>query len=74
LPECHRIFLKRIQEEFAKAKGQNRLPAVLVISVQKQIKRIDGLQQDDKLDKRLASLVKQTIKCWRFKPFPALVP
>jgi transposase len=60
LPEGHRLLLKRVQDELAKAQEQARLPEVVVASVQDQLRRIDSLQVDiDQLDKRLASMVKQ---------------
>ncbi len=60
LPEGHRVLLKRIQHEVAKAQEQARLPELVVVSVQDQLRRIDSLQDDiDQLDKRLASMVKQ---------------
>lgn len=59
LPEGHRALLKLVQDALAKAQEQ-RLPEVVVVSIQDQLRRIDSLQCDiDQLDKRLASMVKQ---------------
>jgi transposase len=75
LPEGHRLLLQRIQDELAKAQEQSRLPTVLVISVQDQFKRIDGLQVDiDQLDKRLAALVKQNQQMQALQAFPGIGP
>lgn len=53
-------MLQRIQDELAKAQEHDRLPGVVVVSVQEQLQRIESVQDDiDQLYKRLASLVKQ---------------
>lgn len=75
LPEGHRLLLPRIQDELAKAQEQSRLPTVLVISVQDQLKRIDSLQVDiDQLDKRLAALVKQNQQMQAIQAIPGIGP
>ena len=75
LPEGHRLLLQRIQGELSKAQEQSRLPTVLVISVQDQLKRIDSLQEDiDQLDKRLAALVKQNQQMQALQAIPGIGP
>ncbi len=75
LPEGHRILLKRIHEELAKAQDRDSLPGVLVVSVQEQLRRIDGLQADiDQLDKRLASLAKQNRQMQALQAIPGIGP
>lgn len=44
MPVGHKQLLKVIEGELAKAEQDDLLPAVLVISVQEQLKRIDALQ------------------------------
>ena len=75
LPAGHRILLKRIHEELAKAQDHDSLPGVLVVSVQEQLKRIDSLQVDiDQLDKRLASLAKQNQQMLALQAIPGIGP
>jgi transposase len=75
LPEGHRILLQRIQGELSKAQESDRLPVVVVLSVQEQLKRIDALQDDiDQLDKRLASLVKQNQQMQALQAIPGIGP
>ena len=75
LPEGHRILLQRIQDELSKAQERDRLPVVVVLSVQEQLKRIDALQDDiNQLDKRLASLVKQNQQMQALQAIPGIGP
>ncbi len=75
LPEGHRILLDRIQGELGKAQERGRLPAVVVLSVQEQLKRIEGLQADiDQLDKRLASLAKHNQQMQALLAIPGIGP
>jgi transposase len=75
LPEGHRVLLQRIQAELAKAQEQGRLPTVVVLSVQEQLQRIDALQNDiDRLDKRLASLVRQNQHMQALQAIPGIGP
>ena len=68
-------MLQRIQAELANAQEQDRLPAVVVLSVQEQLKRIDALQGDiDRLDKRLASLVRQNQHMQALQAIPGIGP
>lgn len=60
LPEGHRLLLQRVQAALPKAQKQSKMPDVLAVSLQDQLKRIDSLQDDiDQLGKRRAALVKQ---------------
>lgn len=71
LPEGHRVLLQRIQVELAKAQVHDRLPGVVVTSVQDQLTRIESLQNYiDQLDKRLASLGKQNQQMLTLKNWP----
>lgn len=75
LPEGHRVLLQRIQSELAKAQTNSHLPGVLILSVQEQLARIDSLQGDiDQLDKRLASLVKQSQQMQALQAIPGIGP
>jgi transposase len=75
LPEGHRVLLQRIQGELAKAQEHDRLPGVVVASVQEQLTRIESLQNDiDQLDKRLASLVKQNQQMLALQTIPGIGP
>lgn len=71
LPEGHKKLLQSVQGELAKAQQENRLPDMVVLSVQEQLKRIDALQDDiDQLDKRLAAMVKQSQQMVAVRRFP----
>jgi transposase len=75
LPEGHRLLLQRIQGELAAAQEQGRLPKLLVESVQDQLRRIDGLQDDiDQLDRRLASMVRQDQHMQALQAIPGIGP
>lgn len=74
LPEGHRALLKLVQDALAKAQEQ-RLPEVVVVSIQDQLRRIDSLQCDiDQLDKRLASMVKQNQHMLALQAIPGIGP
>ncbi len=73
LPEGHKKLLHSVQAELAKAQQDNRLPEVVVLSVQEQLKRVDALQDDnDQLDKRLAPMVKQNQQMLAVQAIPGI--
>jgi transposase len=75
LPVGHRVLLQRIQGELAKAQEQGTLPSVLVASVQDQLRRIDGLQEDiDQLDRRLVAMSRQDQHMQALQVIPGIGP
>ena len=75
LPEGHKKLLQTVQDELAQAQQESRLPDVVVLSVQEQLKRIDALQDDlDQLDKRLASLGKENQHMLAVQAIPGIGP
>jgi transposase len=75
LPVGHRVLLQRIQGELAKAQEQGTLPSVLVASVQDQLRRIDGLQEDiDQLDRRLVAMSRQDQHMQALQDIPGIGP
>ncbi|WP_029527821.1 IS110 family RNA-guided transposase [Polaromonas glacialis] len=75
LPEGHKKLLQSIQGELAKAQQDNRLCDVVVLSVQEQLKRIDAMQDDiDRLDKRLAAMVRQNQHMLAVQAIPGIGP
>jgi transposase len=75
LPEGHKKLLQSVQGELAKAQQENRLCDVVVLSVQEQLKRIDALQEDiDRLDKRLAAMVRQNQHMLAVQAIPGIGP
>lgn len=75
LPEGHKRLLQSIQAELAKAQHEKRLPDVVVLSVQEQLKRVDSLQDDiDQIDKRLAAMVKQNQQMLAVQAIPGVGP
>jgi transposase len=75
LPEGHKKLLQSTQGELAKAQQDNRLCDVVVLSVQEQLKRIDALQDDlDRLDKRLAAMVRQNQHMLAVQAIPGIGP
>jgi len=75
LPVGHRVLLQRIQSELAKAQEQGTLPSVLVASVQDQLRRIDGLQEDiDQLDRRLVAMSRQDQHMQALQDIPGIGP
>lgn len=62
-PEGQRMLLQCIQAELAKAQAQGALPAVVGMSVQEPLRRIDPLQQDiGPLDRRWAAMVQHKLQ------------
>ncbi len=60
VPVGHNQLLKMIQAEIAEAQEKGHLPADLVICVQEQLKRIDGLQDDiDHIGQRLSAMIRE---------------
>jgi transposase len=75
LPEGHRSLLQAVQGALAKGQQNNRLPDILVLSIQEQLKRIDALQADiDQLDTRLATMVKQNQQMLALQAIPGIGP
>jgi len=75
LPEGHKKLLQSVQAELAKAQQDNRLPDMVVLSVQEQLKRVDALQDDiDQLDKRLAAMVKKSQQMLAVLAIPGVGP
>lgn len=58
MPIGHSQLLKAIQAEIAQAQTQGLLPTDLVVCIQEQLKRIDGLQDDiDHIGQRLIAMI-----------------
>lgn len=58
LPVGHDKLLKSVQGELARAQQENRLPDILVMSLQEQLRRIAALQEDiEALNRRLAAVL-----------------
>lgn len=75
MPEGHKKLLLCVQAELAKAQQENRLPEVVVLSVQEQLKRVEALQDDlNQLDKRLAAMVKQNQQMLAVQAIPGVGP
>lgn len=75
LPEGHNKLLQSVQAALAKAQEDKRLPDVVVLSVQEQLKRVHALQDDiDQLDKRLAAMVKQNPQMLAVQAIPGIGP
>lgn len=75
LPEGHKKLLQSVQAELANAQQKNRLPDVVVVSIQEQLKRIEALQDDiDRIDRRLASMVKQNRQMLAVQAIPGIGP
>lgn len=75
LPEGHKKLLQSVQAALAKAQEDGRLPDVVVLSVQEQLKRVYALQDDiDQLDKRLAAMVKQNPQMLAVQDIPGIGP
>lgn len=74
LPEGHRSLLRQLPDVLARAQ-QLDLPEVLVLSVQEQLRRIDGLQQDiDALDRRLQHMIKDNQQMQLVETIPGIGP
>lgn len=75
LPVGHSKLLHSIQGEMAQAQLNNRLPDIVVVSVQEQLKRIDAMQEDiDGLSKRLINLLKQNQQMLAVQAIPGVGP
>ena len=75
LPVGHSKLLGSIQSEMTQAQLNNRLPDIVVLSVQEQLKRIDAMQEDiDGLSKRLIALLKQNQQMLAVQAIPGVGP
>ena len=73
LPVGHNKLLKSIQGELAKAQLANLLAADLVVSVQEQLKRIDGLQQDiEHIGQRLRTMIREDRQMQAIQQIPGV--
>ncbi len=73
LPEGHRALLQRIDAELADA--GDRLPGVLIQSIQEQCTRIHTLQHDiDELDRRLLAIGKENVQMQALQSIPGIGP
>lgn len=64
-----------MQSELAKAQQRGQLPEVLVLSIQEKLQRIDALQRDiERLDRRLAEMVKQNQQMLAVQAIPGIGP
>lgn len=72
MPVGHKQLLKTIQGELARAQ-QDVLPADLVITVQEQLKRIDGLQLDiDCIGQRLLAVIQEDRQMQAIRQIPGV--
>ena len=75
LPEGHKKLLATVQGELATAQERGQLPEVLVLSIQEQMQRINGLQRDiEQLDRRLAAMVKKNQQMLAVQAIPGIGP
>lgn len=73
LPVGHAKLLQSIQGELAHAQQHNRLPGIVVMSVQEQLKRINAMQDDmDELTKRLGAMLKQNQQMLAVQAIPGI--
>jgi transposase len=73
LPVGHAKLLHSIKGELAAAQQHNRLPDIVVVSVQEQLKRIDAMQDDiDALGKRLGAMLKQNQQMLAVQAIPGV--
>ena len=73
MPVGHNQLLKTIQGELARAQQQDLLPADLVVSVQEQLKRIDGLQNDiDHIAQRLCAMIQEDRQMQAIQQIPGV--
>jgi transposase len=73
MPVGHKQLLKTIQGELARAQQQDVLPADLVITVQEQLKRIDGLQSDiDCIGQRLLAMIREDHQMQAIRQIPGV--
>lgn len=75
LPVGHNKLLHSIHGEMAQAQLNNRLPDIVVVSVQEQLKRIDAMQDDiNVLSTRLIALLKQNQQMLAVQAIPGVGP
>lgn len=73
MPIGHRQLLKLIQAEIAQAQTQWLLPSDLVICIQEQLKRIDGLQDDiDHIGQRLVAMIREDRQMQAIQEIPGV--
>lgn len=73
MPVGHNQLLKTIQGELARAQQQDLLPADLVVSVQEQLKRIEGLQDDiDHIAQRLCAMIREDRQMQAIQQIPGV--
>lgn len=73
LPVGHDKLLKSVQGELAKAQQENRLPDILVMSLQEQLRRIAALQEDiEELNRRLAAVLRQNQQMLAVQAIPGV--
>ncbi len=73
LPVGHAKLLQSIQGELAHAQQHNRLPGIVMMSVQEQLKRINAMQDDiDELTKRLGAMLKQNQQMLAVQAIPGI--
>lgn len=75
LPVGHDKLLISVQGVLAKAQQERRLPDVLVVSLQEQLKRVDAIQDDvDELNRRLMAVLKQNLQMQAVQAIPGVGP
>ncbi|GAC1526965.1 MAG: IS110 family transposase [Ramlibacter sp.] len=73
MPVGHKQLLKTIQGELARAQQLDVLSADLVITVQEQLKRIDGLQSDiDCIGQRLLAMIREDRQMQAIRQIPGV--
>jgi transposase len=73
MPVGHNQLLKKIQGELAKAQQGDLLSADLVVSIQEQLKRIDGLQEDiDQIGQRLRAMIREDRQMQEIEQIPGV--
>lgn len=73
MPVGHNQLLKMIQAEIAEAQEKGHLPADLVICIQEQLKRIDGLQDDiDHIGQRLGAMIREDRQMQAIQQIPGV--
>jgi transposase len=75
LPAGHDKLVKSVPGEIAKAQQENRLPEILVTSLQEQLGRISAMQKDiDELNRRLAAVLRQNQQMLAVQSIPGVGP
>jgi transposase len=75
LPEGHQKLLQVVPGALADAQLSGRLPEVVVLSIQEQLRRIEGMDADiGQLDMRLAALVKHNVQMLALQAIPGVGP